>query len=209
MSAVATAIVGATVVSSVMSSKASDKAADAQVESSQAANDTQLTMFREGNELTAPWRKAGKRALAKLEKKVYAGPGKFTKSPGYQFRLDEANKAIERSAAARGGLVSGRTGKELTRYSQNYATNDYDNFLNRYYQSLTPLQSLAGVGQTTASNQAAQGNQVASNVANNQMEAGNARASGYINSANAWTGALQGGLNTIGTIYGSKDGGFD
>lgn len=50
----------------------------------------------------------------------------YETSPGYQFRLDEAQKAIERSAAARGGVLSGRAGKELARYTADYALKDFN-----------------------------------------------------------------------------------
>lgn len=202
MSGIATAVVASTVVGGYISSKNADKAAEAQAESAQTASDTELTMFNKSTQLTEPWRKAGEKALGKLEKKVYAGPGDYTKSPGYDFRLSEGNKAIERSAASKGGLVSGRTLKALDRYSQDYATNDYDNFLNRYYQSLTPLQSLAGVGQTTATNQANQATQTGRSVAENQLSEGQARATGYINQGNAWTGAINSGIGALGDIYG-------
>jgi hypothetical protein len=154
-------------------------------------------MFYKGREDTAPWRKAGENALTKLVSKVNAGPGKYTASPGYEFRVAEGEKAIERSAAAKGGLFSGRTGKELTRFGQDYATADYQNFLDNYYKSLTPYQSLAGVGQTTASQDAANGNAVAANIAGNTINAGNAAASGYINQANAVSGAANSGMNNF------------
>ena len=81
----------------------------------------------------------------------------------------------------------------MSRFGQDYAAADYQNFLDNYYKSLTPYQSLAGVGQTTASQNAANGNAVAANIAGNTINAGNATASGYINQANAVTGAANSG----------------
>ena len=127
--------------------------------------------------------------------KIQKGPGEFTKSPGYDFRLSEGVKTRERGASARGNLLSGAEAKELTRYGQDYATNDFDNFLRRYYQSLTPLQSLSGLGQTSAVQGAQMGNVVGGNVGQNYLNAGNARASGYINNANVLTGAISSGVN--------------
>src|SRR5262245_8719010 len=49
------------------------------------------------------------------------------KSPGYQFRLGEGLKALERSAASRGTLLTGGTLKGLERYAQDYASNEYAN----------------------------------------------------------------------------------
>jgi len=127
----------------------------------------QQSMFDQSREDTAPWISAGKNALTSLQDKMAAGPGDFETSPGYQFRLEEGQKAIERGAAARGGLLGGAEQKALTRYGQNYATGDYDNFLRRYYDSLNPDQSLAGIGQSTATTAANQANALGSSVSNN------------------------------------------
>jgi hypothetical protein len=97
-----------------------------------------------------PWRKAGVTALGDLQDKISAGPGEFTESPGYQFRLDEGQKAIGRSAAARGGALSGAAVKGAMRFGQDFATNDYDNFLRRYYESMAPLERMSGQGMQAA-----------------------------------------------------------
>lgn len=47
--------------------------------------------------------------------------------PGYQFRLQQGTDAIEGSAAARGGLFSGQTGKDLAQYGQGLASQEYQN----------------------------------------------------------------------------------
>jgi hypothetical protein len=100
-----------------------------------------------------PWRQAGERALQKLESKIDAGPGDFETSPGYQFRLEQGQRALDSSAAARGGALSGRAIKEAMRYNQGFASNEYQNFVNRYYQSLQPLQQLSDSGQQAATQQ--------------------------------------------------------
>lgn len=106
------------------------------------------------------------------------GPGEFEESPGYQFRLQEGVKALQRSAAASGNLLSGKTGKALVRYGQEYGAGEYQNFLNRYYQKLEPLQRLVAGGQSAAAGQGAAG------IAAGQT-AGNYLLSGGINAANA------------------------
>lgn len=126
--------------------------------------------------------------------RIDKGPGKFKKSPGYKFRLKQGVKAMERGAAARGNVLSGAQQKDLTRFGQQHATADYDNFLRRYYDSLKPLQSMAGVGQTTASQGAAYGGQVGRSIGQNYLTAGQARASGYINQANVLSGAMTSGV---------------
>jgi hypothetical protein len=78
----------------------------------------------------------------------------FQADPGYAFRLSEGQKALERSAAARGGLMGGATGKALLRYGQQMGSQEFSNAFNRYQTEreaqLNPLQSLAGIGQTSS-----------------------------------------------------------
>jgi hypothetical protein len=183
------------VVSGVVGAVASSDAADSQTSAANAATAAQLSMYNTGRTDTAPWRAAGREALNTLVAKVNAGPGAYQASPGYEFRLNEGIKAVENSAAARGGVLSGAATKALQRYGQDYATNDYQNFLANYYNSLTPYQSLANVGQTTAAQNAVQGNQVGQIMGQNTIAAGNAQATGAINSANAVSGALNSGVN--------------
>ena len=51
--------------------------------------------------------------------------------PGYQARLDATQKASERSAAARGRVLSGGYGAALGKEMQNFASNEYGNVFNR------------------------------------------------------------------------------
>jgi hypothetical protein len=55
----------------------------------------------------------------------------FQTGPGYQFELDEANRAIERSAAARGNLSSGNTLAALNDRAVGLANQEYGNWQNR------------------------------------------------------------------------------
>lgn len=127
--------------------------------------------------------------------------------PGYKFRLDQGMQALQNSAAARGGLLSGNTAQAITNYAQDYASNEYSNVYNRafglYSDKLNRLASLAGVGQTAAgqANSASQG--ASGNVANillgsgqqigqDIQNAGAATASGYAAGANAFGGAVGG-----------------
>lgn len=54
--------------------------------------------------------------------------------PGFQARLAEGQKALERSAAARGTLLTGGTMKDLNRFAQDYASNEFANVVNRSLQ---------------------------------------------------------------------------
>jgi hypothetical protein len=127
------------------------------------------------------------------------GMSDFQTDPGYGFRLSEGQKALDRTAASRGGLLSGATLKGATRYGQDLASQEYQNAYNRYQTNraniLNPLQSLAGQGQTTANTLGTAGQNYATNAGNAYMGAGNAAASGYVGSANAWSNALGGAAN--------------
>ena len=102
----------------------------------------------------------------------------FFQSPDYQFRLSEGLKAINRGQAARGLLGSGQTLKAVTEYGQNVAAGAYNDYMNR-------LANLAGVGQASAAQTGAFGAQSAAQQGNASQAAAQARASGYVGSANA------------------------
>lgn len=131
----------------------------------------------------------------------------FTADPGYAFRLSEGMKALERSAAARGGLLSGTTMKGLQRYGQDLASQEYQNAFNRYYAernaALNPLQSLAGVGQTSTQQLGSAGQNYATTVGNALIGQGQAAA----NAALARGSAYQRGLGDIGYMAGRYYGG--
>ena len=125
----------------------------------------------------------------------------YQADPGYAFRLAEGQKAIDRSAAARGGLQSGSALKAAARFGQDLGSQEYQNAFNRYQvnraNQLNPLQSLMGAGQSAANTLTSAAGQQGQNQASNIYNAGNARASGYIGSANALAGALQGIGSTV------------
>ena len=195
-------VAGAVVGSAVIGGMAAGDAASTQAASADRAADLQYKQWRESVELQEPWRKAGEQALNKLIPLTEYTPfsmAQFQQDPGYGFRMSEGMKALERSAAARGGLMSGATLKGIQRYGQDLASQEYTNAFNRYQTEraarLQPLQSLAGVGQTTAQQIGQSGQQMASNVGEMMTSGAAARASGYVGQANALTGALSTGLN--------------
>lgn len=195
-------VAGAVVGSAVIGGIAAGDAASTQAASADRAADLQYKQWRESVELQEPWRKAGEQALNKLIPLTDYTPfsmAQFQQDPGYGFRMSEGMKALERSAAARGGLLSGATLKGIQRFGQDLGSQEYTNAFNRYQTEraarLQPLQSLAGVGQTTAQQIGQSGQQMASNVGEMMTSGAAARASGYVGQANALTGALSTGLN--------------
>jgi len=168
------------------------------------AANAQLQSTREAAALNEPFRQGGMAGMNRLldmlglSKNTGAeGYGSLMKDPtladfqadpGYQFRLSEGQKALERSAAARGGLYSGRAMKDATRFGQDLGSQEYGNYFNRFQalrqNKLNPLQSLMGAGQTSANT-----------IGDLTTQGGNARAAGMVGSANAWTNALSGGMS--------------
>jgi hypothetical protein len=132
------------------------------------------------------------------------GAEQFQADPGYAFRQAEGMKALERSAAARGGLLSGGTLKGIQRFGQDLASQEYSNAFNRYQVEraarLNPLQSLMGSGQSSANTLTGAAGQLGQGQAQSQLAAGQARASGYVGGANALSGAL-GGIGNAAQNY--------
>jgi hypothetical protein len=123
----------------------------------------------------------------------------FTQDPGYAFRLKEGQRALDASAAARGGLISGNALRAAQGYGQEMGSQEYQNAFNRYQAErqarLGPLQSLAGVGQTTAQQLGVAGAANAGAVGNYLTGGAAAQAAGQVGSANAVTGGLGTYLN--------------
>jgi hypothetical protein len=126
----------------------------------------------------------------------------FQQDPGYAFRMSEGLKALDRQAAARGGLISGAALKAATRYGQDKASDEYMNAFNRYQTNranqLNPLQSLAGQALSSANTIGTAGQNYANQAGEAYQGIGNARASGYMGGANALAGALNQGINAYG-----------
>jgi hypothetical protein len=135
----------------------------------------------------------------------------YEADPGYAFRLAEGNKALERSAAARGMVMSGKMFKGAQRFGQDLASQEYQNAFDRYQTNrsnqLNPLGTLMASGQGAANTLSGAAGQLGTQLGENAMGAGNARASRYINQANAYTDALSGVTNAF-TGYMGRGGGF-
>lgn len=136
----------------------------------------------------------------------------YTADPGYAFRLSEGLKGLDAQAAARGGLISGAALKAAQNYGQNAASAEYQNAYNRYQTNranqLNPLQSLMGAGQTGANALTSAAGNLGTNLGNTAMAAGNAQATGYINSSNAINNALTQGMSSYAANRGSPYGGY-
>ena len=170
--------------SALLGASASKSAANTQAASADRSLDLQREMFNKQLELQQPFQEAGVNALNRMR----SGDVMGMMDPSYQFRLGEGMKALERSAAARGGLISGGALKAAQRYGQDFASQEFGNAYNR-------LASMAGLGQTATGAQSNAAGQFGTNAGNLMTGAGAARASGYVGGANALTGGLNQYMN--------------
>jgi hypothetical protein len=185
--------------------KAATTAANIGTGAADRASQLQQNQYDQTRADLAPYRTAGTNALAQLTAGTAPG-GQFTKSfgmsdfeqdPGYGFRMSEGLKALDRTAAARGNLLSGSTLKGAQRYGADLGSQEYQNAFNRYQTNrsnlLNPIQSLAGVGQTSTNQGITAGNNYATNVGNLGMGAA-------ANQANAGLTAAQANQSAYGNI---------
>lgn len=208
---------------------AAEQAQQLQAQEAQNALNFQEQQWNTQQQNEAPWLQAGQGAVSQLAS--LAGPGglpswdqtfqaptaeQAAQTPGYQFQLQQGEQALQNSAAAKGGLLTGGTEKALDQYSQGLASTNYqqtyNNALQQYQQSYNEFQqnqanqfnrlaSVAGLGQTAAGQLGQEGQAAAGNVGNISLttgaqqgqdlqNAGAATASGYVGAGNAASGAL-------------------
>jgi hypothetical protein len=167
--------------------------------STEDANKGLKEMFESNRAMYTPYVDAGKEATVRMAEGL-KGDGEFnhrfnetdmTKDGGYRFRLAEGLDALQNSALARGGLLSGNALKATTQYGQNFASNEYDKAYTRYNTDMntrfTRLSDLANRGMTANGQVATLGTQYATQRGNNIMAAGNKNADLEVGAAD-WTG---------------------
>ena len=183
--------------SSVIGGYSANRAAKEQARATDRATEEQRRQFERQVELQEPFRQVGVNALPELVAASKYDPftlEKFRAGPSYGFRLKEGLRAIENSALASGMGRSGSTLRGLTRYGQELGSEEFTNAFNLYQAErnaqLNPLQSLAGMGQTTSQNIAGAAGRLGEQIGSNLIQGGVARASGYMGTANALAGGL-------------------
>ena len=216
--ALGTAVLGSSLISAYASGDAADTAAQASGQASSASIAEQRRQDDLNRAAQAPFLAAGTGAVNRLAAGMAPG-GEFSGSfdsagflanqdPGYGFRMSEGMKALDRSAASRGGLLSGATLKGAQQYGQGLASQEYQNAFNRYQTNranqLNPLQSLAGQGQTTATALGQQGANTAGNIGNAYMTSAANTGNAAMAAAGQRTSAFGGAANALGRIYGPQ-----
>lgn len=136
------------------------------------------------------------------------GMADFQADPGLQFRMDRGQQALERSAAAGGRFLGGGTLKALTRYGQDFGSQEYGNAFNRFQTNrnarFNQLAAVAGIGQTANGQLAQLGQQNATTQGNNLMGAATVGGNAAMAGAAGWNSALNSGVNNWLTYKGYK-----
>jgi hypothetical protein len=209
MGLIAAAVVGiaGAVGKGIMAKKGAKKLAQA-YGSAESLLDTE---FQKTEREMSPWRNVGQGALDAMARslgipgsdgRVRDGPdfSEFYKSPGYQFRMDEGIKGVERSSAARGSLQSGAAMKAVQRYGEGQASQEYGNYMDQLYR-------LSGQGLSSATNMGQLRGQSADGRARLLTGQGMARQSGY-NAMGSMIGDIANeGVDLIGGKMGKKSSG--
>lgn len=201
--AVAAALIASAVIAGGSAIISSSKQRKAVQESSEASVAAQEIAQTRSEELTAPLREAELRQLGDTETArnqllniLGIGDQQVDLSgiqiPGQEFQIAEGQRAIERSAAARGGLLSGATLAELQQRGQGIAQ---QNFLSNF---LNPLQALAQPGSAPGTLQAGQNAlNLGLNIGGTLQQAGAQRANILGEGIAGASGAIQGGLSNF------------
>lgn len=163
----------------IFGANSTDKALGHQTRGANEANAFLKDIYGQQQQMSAPYSQYGKAALSDL------ASGDFAKNmemdPGYQFRMQQGQNALNSSASARGALNSGATLKALQRYGQDFASNEYNNAYNRNYNRLSQL---AGMGFNADQNLMNAAGNYGQQVSGNMTGMGNANAAANIAQAN-------------------------
>jgi len=222
-------VAGAAVVGSVISSQGASDAADTAAQASGAASAASIGEQRRQYDLSradyAPYLAAGTGAVNRLGAGVAAG-GEFgavtpfdfrydqNTDPGYGFRFNQGRKALERSAASRGGILSGEMLTNLTRFGQDMASQEYQNAFNRYTtgfnantgernQLYNRVAGVADKSQIAVRDVTAQGANMASNIGNAYMTSAANTGNAAMAAAGIRNSAYGGASNVLGRMYGN------
>ncbi len=103
-------------------------------------------------EYLSPYADAGTKSLSQImdlmglngPEAAQAAKANFTTTPGYEFRVGEGVKALDRSASAQGGLYSGAAGRALTQYGQDIGSEEYGNYISGLSGLVSGGQNAAG-----------------------------------------------------------------
>ena len=230
ISATALFLGGTALVGGYLASEGASDAADTAAQASGAASDASIAEQRRQYDLNradyAPYITSGQSAVNQLAAGLAPG-GRFSTTtpfdfrydqntdPSYGFRFSEGMKALDRSAASRGGLLSGATLRGATRFGQDLAAGSRQNAFNEYVtgfnantgernQLYNRYAGVAGTGQQAVGSVTAQGATTAANIGNAYMTSAANTGNAALAAAGQRTSAFGGAANALGRIYGPQ-----
>ena len=162
-------------------------------------------VFATGAKELEPWRDAGKSAIASISAGLADGSfsmdgWNFEADPGYQFRLEQGQKALDRSAAARGNLLSGGQLAASTAYNSGMASQEYASAYERARAEkeagFNRLIGVADRGQQAVNDTAVLRDTAAARVGAGNLNIADAKATGALGRA----GALSDFFDTRGRV---------
>ena len=192
------------IVGSMIGADASRSASNTQADTTREGIGEQRRQFDLTREDYAPWREAGKNALATIMSDINnpVTASDVMQDPGYQFGLTQGQNALDRKFAAAGGRVSGAAMKSASRYGTDYASTGYNAAYQRRQDSLNRLASVAGLGQTATAGSAAAGAGAANAISAMTTAQGNAAGAARLAQGSIWSNAA----SKLGSYYGSGTG---
>lgn len=116
-------------------------------------------IFKQQSDQLSAWRDAGQNAIRYLDSGVQSGrfsmdDFRMQDDPGFQFRQEQGERALNRSHAAQGSLMSGGAVADAMRFNQGLASQEYGAAWARENQNRQQqfgnLLSLSNVGQNAA-----------------------------------------------------------
>ena len=225
--------------SSIIGGSAADKAARAQARAAQEALDFQKGVYNTATGQFEPYIAAGEQGLKGFTEKVagFKQP-EFNfqkqafdinnwKDPGYDFRLGEAQKAIEASTAKKGMTLASGALKSLQTRGQDMASQEYEKAYDRYGKErafdyttesdkytrnlgfskdeLSNLFNQTNIGRESVGNLAEIGGTQGAQIAQSLTDKANAQAQGIVGQASQWQNLFNGiggvSQNLAGEIY--------
>lgn len=246
MTWVAAAVVGGSLVGGLIQGDAARKAANTQADANARAQNQLLETGQQASQNYQPYTYAGQQGtnyLSALTPSFAGAPSTYQPQPGYQnftnadlnaqlapnygFMLQQGQGANLSAANTTGGMVSGNALRGLQDYTQNYASNAYQNALNNYmaqyqlglssnmsqqaqaYNQQTAnqtnifnrLSGIAGLGLQGATGTANAMLGTGTNIAQLTQGIGQAQAAGQVGQANAYAG-IANNIGNAGLYYG-------
>lgn len=177
--------------------KAGEKGAKAQENAANAATAEERRQYDLTRQDQLPFLQGGYDALRRQQAALNGDWSGFQNTPDYAFTRDQSLQALERGAAARGGFMGGGADADRMQLANGLAAQQFGNYWNR-------LAGMAGQGQSSAQQLGGLGANMAGNIGNNLMNAAQARASSYANTANAYSQAANQALGAFGSWMGQR-----